>query len=470
MDKSFKKALEKAANLVKQKSKEVFRVVSHIDCDGICSSAIMISALKREGISFSISNIKQLTQENLNELSREEYNNIIFTDLGSGQIENISKTLKDKTIIILDHHQFETKLAIPDNILHINPLMFNYDFNDSSGSSVAYLFARQLNEKNKNLAHIAIIGSIGDVQENKGFTGINNEILHEAIENNLIELKVGLRMFGIQTKPIHKVLQYSLDPYIPGITGNELACLELLEKLQIPAKEDGEWRKIANLTEDETKKLVTEIILRRLGSEITPDDVLGNIYLLKDEENESLTKDAKEFSTLLNACGRLNKASLGIGTLLKNQDLRTKAINLVNDYKKEIINALNWFNKNRKSNSVIEDKGYVIINTEDNIRETIVGTLASMLSKSNLYAEGTIILALAHTLEGETKASLRISGFRKSEVNLKEIMSKITEKIGCSAGGHKFAAGCIIPQEKEAQFIGHAKSMLTLNETFIKGA
>lgn len=461
MNESLKEVLTKASEVIKQKSNEVFRIVSHIDCDGICSAAIITSAFKRENIKFSLSNIKQLTPEILNQLSKEEYKNIIFTDLGSGMLQQIANTLKDKTIIILDHHQFDTEINLPDNIYHINPLIFNYQYNDSSGSSIVYLFAKQLNEANKDLSHIPIIGSIGDIQENKGFTGLNDEILKDAVENNLIEIKVGLRMFGMQTKPIHKILQYSVDPYIPGITGNEMACIEFLEKLEIPIKEKGEFRKMINLTEEENKKLVTEIILRRLGSEEAPDDVLGNIYLLKKEETESPTKDAKEYSTLLNACGRLNQTSLGIGALLNDKNLKSKAIELLNTYKRELITTLDWFNNNRKSNLIIEGKGFVIINTEDNVRDTIVGTLTSMISKSNVYNDGTIILSLAHTLDGETKVSIRIAGFKNEDTDLKEIIEKIADKIGCSAGGHKFAAGCIIPQEKENVFIEHAKSILS---------
>ena len=63
--------------------------------------------------------------------------------------------------------------------------------------------------------------------------------------------------------------------------------------------------------EEEIKKLVSGIILRRL-SEDSPEDVLGDVYILNEEEKESPFRDAKEFSTLLNACGRLEKASLGM--------------------------------------------------------------------------------------------------------------------------------------------------------------
>jgi RecJ-like exonuclease len=304
-----------------------------------------------------------------------------------------------------------------------------------------------------------VIGAIGDMQESKGFIGLNNEILKDAIQSRKIEIKDGLRMFGMQTKPLHKVLEYSTDPYVPGVTGNEKGAIRFLGEIGIELKENGKYKKLIHLNQDDTKKLITGIILRRLGSEDKPEDVLGPIYLLTNEEEENPTKDAREFATLLNACGRLNKPSLGIGTCLGNVNIKNKAINLLIDYKKEIINALNWFYSHRNTGDVIEKKGYIIINAEDNIRDTLIGTLASMISKSNLYDNGTIILALAHTLEEDTKVSIRICG--NSSVDTREILNDILKVTGGIGGGHKGAAGGLILQEKEEEFIKTAEKILS---------
>ena len=268
-------------------------------------------------------------------------------------------------------------------------------------------------------------------------------------------------MFGSQTRPLYKVLEYSTDPYIPGITGNEQSAIEFLNEVGIDPN-----RKLIHLSETELKNLVAAIIIKRMGSEEEPEDVLGNIYLLKDEKEESPTKDLKEFSTLLNSCGRLNKPSLGIGACLNDEKSKKEAISLLMDYKKEIINSLNWFYKNKNSPSIIETPKLVIINAEQNIRDTIIGTVTSMISKSNLYKPGTILISLAHTLDADTKISIRISGYKiPKDVNLKEILGKITEKLGYTTGGHTFAAGSVIPQEKEREFIKIALENQT--ETYI---
>jgi len=431
------------------KYKGVVKLVSHYDTDGLTSLAILIEALKRQKIKFSASTVRQLNFKILKEIKSEGYHCIIFSDLGSGSLKDINKLFNEELIIILDHHIIDGETKF----LHFNPLKYEISSSDISGAGMSYLFVKALNENNKDLAHLAVIGAVGDVQDVNGFKGINKTILEDAVQSDKIEIRRGLRLFGSQTRPLHKILQFSTDPYIPGITGNESAAISFLTSLGIELKEDGKWKKLIHLNEDEMKKLVTAIILKRIGNEENPEDVLGSIYLLKDEPEESPTRDVREFSTLLNCCGRLNKPSLGIGVCLGNKFMREKAINLLNDYRMELIKGLDWFYRHRNTSHVIEYNNFVIINAEDNIRDTLVSTVSSIISKSNIYKEGTKILALAHTLDGNIKISFRISGF-DDEVDLRNYLSQIMSEINQDEfGGHRLACGGLIPLEKESIFI-----------------
>ncbi|MBU2639685.1 MAG: DHH family phosphoesterase [Nanoarchaeota archaeon] len=446
---SFFNSIKEAASQF-SKIKTPIRIISHLDTDGLSSASILIKTLTRLNKVFSLSIVKQLSPQVLNEFRNEEYENYVFLDLGSGHLKEINSVLKNRTIFILDHH---VPQDYKTNFTQINPHLHKLDGNkEISGAGITYLFSKAINPENKDLAYLAILGAIGDVQEDKdGFTGLNKDILQDAVSSGLLEVKKGLRMFGSQTRPLYKVLQYSTDPYIPGITGYEDLAREFLNNLRIDPN-----KKLIHLSEEEIKNLVSAIIVQRMGSETDPEDVLGNIYILNDKEEASPTRDLKEFSTLLNACGRLNRPSLAIGTCLNDIKSYEKALEISQKYKEEIIKSLNWFYKNKDSKSVIETPDLTIINAEDNIKDTIIGTMTSMISKSNVYPPETILLSLAHTLDNNTKISIRISGFKANDVDLREVLSKITEKIGCPAGGHKFAAGSLIPQEKEQEFINIA--------------
>ena len=156
----------------------------------------------------------------------------------------------------------------------------------------------------------------------------------------------------------------------------------------------------------------------------------------------------------------MGKASLGIGACLGDQKIKEKAIRSMDDYKKEIISAMRWFESNKGNGCVTYADGYIIINAKDQIMPTLIGTLASMISKSNGTKEGTFILSMAQILDGSTKISLRMAG-RNNNADLKNVMEKMIGGIsGCEVGGHQNAAGALIPTLKEAEFLETARNVL----------
>lgn len=456
---NFKDRIKEVSRRFKElNKKEAVRIISHLDADGISACSILIKAMNRDNRKYSVSIIQQLNIETLKELASENYKSFVFTDLGSGQIEFVREILKDRKVFILDHHKPGVDIAIEENLIHANPHLFDIDgTKEISGAGVVYFFARSLDEKNEDMAHIAVIGAIGDLQEENGFSKLNREILETAERLGKIKIKTGLRFFGAQTKPLYKLLEYSTDPYIPGVTGSETKAIHFLQQIGIDPKQENDWKKLNHLSEAEMKKLVTGIVMKRLN-EKKPEDVLGNIYILCEEQEESPLRDAREFSTLLNACGRLNKASLGVGACLGDKKAKIKAIKNLEEYKRQIIGAINWFDKNKNTQYVIKENGSLIINARDNILGTIAGTLASILAKSGEFEDGTMILSLAH-LDKNIKASLRVCGNSKA-ADLREIIKLIVEKTGGEAGGHYRAAGAIIPIEKEEEFINAAREIL----------
>jgi single-stranded-DNA-specific exonuclease len=448
------------------------RVVSHLDCDGISSASILIRALENENLSYELSIVQQLSADFLDELKEEKHKVIFFTDLGSGNIEVVAEKLKDKVVFVLDHHKVSCEENFP-NIHHANPHLFGINGDkEISGAGTVFLFCKELNEKNKMMAHIAVIGAIGDVQENKGFIGLNSEILKIAEENGLIKAKKGLRIFG-RSRQLHKMLEYSSDIFIPGVTGSESGAIQLLHQAGInPMNENGngnnsDFKRLIDLSEEEEKRLAAAIIMRRLN-EKNPEDIFGFNYSLPNERYDNL-RDAKEFATLLNSAGRLGNASIGIGVCLGNEEMKKKAISGLSDYKKEIVSAMNWFNDNKTNNKdIVEENGYVIINAKENIRSTIAGTLASIISKSNNYRSGKLILSMAKSEDG-IKISLRING--NHEVDLKEVLKEIVDKTGYGeTGGHKNAAGAMIPHSKENDFLINAKKILEEKSQILKNS
>src|SRR3989344_3621855 len=182
---AFEKQVEEVVKRFKELKNEPVRIISHLDADGISAASILIYALVNENIKFSLSIVKQLSQSVLNELSLEPYQTFIFTDLGSGYLSYIEQALSNKTIFIFDHHKPENKKT---SIIHLNPHLAGIDGStEISGSGVVYLFAKRLNSKNQEMAHIALIGAIGDSQVNGDhLSSFNQKILDDAVTLNKI--------------------------------------------------------------------------------------------------------------------------------------------------------------------------------------------------------------------------------------------------------------------------------------------
>ncbi len=460
------KEAKKGAEIIKNFSSEI-RIISHYDADGICSAAILVKALKREGKDFHLSLVKQLSENIIKELSEERRGLIIFTDTGSGYLNSIQKyLLKNSKVIICDHHQV-SDLIEDENLIHINPVIFDITEN-VSGSGVTYILARALNQENKDLSQLAIIGAVGDSQIESigpdwGLFGLNKEILKEAVESNMIKVKKGLRLWGMYTRPIHKALEYSVNPYINGISESESGSVQFLKELGIKLKkEDGSWRTLADLSENEQRKLADGIIIERIrDNHPHPEWIFGDIYELLDKEGEF--KDANEFATILNACGKLKMGYLGIALCLNDPNSFSRAREILENYRKEIASAINWIYENKENKKVIrETEKAIYILAGSKISEHLISNIVSIINKSKIFDSKKPIFGFADSEEG-VKLSARVNDdLVKDGFNLKDIVSKAAKEFGGEGGGHSAASGATIPKGKEEEFINFIENLLQL--------
>jgi len=430
-----------AERFLEELEKDKFvEIISHFDTDGITAAAIMTKTLKRLDKKFHVSIVKQLDQEYLDELINKEIEILLFLDLGSSYIESL-KEFKIP-IFILDHHE------IPENSSFSNINIINcHNFDEEiSGAGIAYLFSKSINEKNKDLASLAVLGMVGDMID-QDINKLNNIILKDAE----IIVRKGPLIFS-STRSLHKALEFSHSIFIPGVTGSPKGVSEILRETEIKIKNNDRYRTLLDLTNEETSRLVTEIILRR--NDKNPESILGNIYLLKFFNHQ---EDARELSTLINACGRLGHAGVAIALCLGCHKAKESAEEIYNTYKHKIINALKWVSANKK----IEGQGYIIINAKKEIDDSIIGTVTSIIASSSMHPKGTLIVGMSKRSDEKIKVSMRVAG-KSSDVNVYEILSRICPSLNIEYGGHPNAGGCIFPEEKENEFIEALEKELSI--------
>jgi len=417
--------------LESSKNKHV-TIISHYDTDGITSAAIMTRALARLKKRFSVKIVKHLEPELLKELNGDL---ILFLDLGSSFLERLSHL--NKEIIVIDHHEIPSK--IPENLTVVNPRIYGEE--EISAAGLTYLFCKELDEKNKDLANLAVIGMVGDML-GREIGKLNNDILKDAE----IKVKKGLLIYPA-TRPIHKTLEFSSGFYIPGVTGNSRGVFELLNDAGIK-KENGAFKSIIDLNDEEMTRLITAVLLRKQDTV----DLVGNIYLVKIFNK---LEDARELSAMINACSRLGNSETALALCLNNKDAREKAEGIYAKYKQHIIQALKYVEENK-----IEGKGYVIINAKNIIKDTIIGTISSIIASSHLYSNGTVIVGLAYDND-KIKVSARVCG--REGRNVREMLESATKEIPeAECGGHPMAAGCLINKAVEQEFINKVVKALEI--------
>jgi len=437
---SIKNSLDKIDKLSKTKQ---IKIISHYDSDGITSAAIIARAFHRWNKKFSLQIVKSLEEEFIKKLPEDQI--LIFLDLASGSLNYLKE--KKTEIFIFDHHEIIQE--IPSNVTIINPLIGNKEL--ISGAGIAYLVAKTISKQNTDLAHLAVIGMVGDVLE-KNYDKIYDEILKDAET----VIKKGLLIYP-STRPLDKTLEYSSNPYIPGVTGSYRGALELVKEANIP-KVEGKFKPIYELTEEEMGNLITSIMLRYSGSK-NPSELIGNLFLVKFFNK---LEDARELSALINSCSRMDYSNIALGLCLGNKNSKHEAEKIYIEYKQHLVSALKYIPESEK----ISGKNYTIINAKNNIKDTIIGTVASIISNSPNYAEGTMIIALAYN-ENKIKVSARLAG-RNGQTNVREILNRVVVPLGGEVGGHPKAAGCLISKEQETIFIQELRKVLEITQKINK--
>lgn len=444
-----------------------FLIASHFDADGLSAASILGKALIRTNASIHIKILEKLNKDIIDELSKIKADFLIFSDIGSGYFSILPEAIGSRKALVLDHHPPESIETIPDNILHINPHLHQIDgTTEISGSGISYFVAKSINEKNVDLSALAIVGALGDIQD-KGdkhsLFSLNGKIVEDGVNANYVKVEKDLIFFGRETRPIHKAIAYTTNPFLPGLSGEEDKCLALLKSAEISLKDGDKWRSVVDLSQKEKQALLSKIIeylsSKGFSGNVTLD-LIGNAYTLLKEEKWTPSRDAREFASLLNACGRMRKSSLAVAFCLGERNGVAEDIkNILSEYRQTLANLMNLINENKDK---VEDKGKVfVIHGEDIINENMTGAISTILSLSNQNIE-RVTLVLTNTQENTIKISGRASRLILDKgIHLGKILQILAEKYEGIGGGHDVAAGAEIPMENKTNFLKEFNEMIS---------
>ena len=436
------------------KAKKSISVTTHIDCDGLTSGSIITKALIRAGANCTVRTSKEFSKKVVESFKTDSRDFHIVTDLGGGFANELDQTLGENWIV-LDHHQISEEEMDNQNV--INAWKYGIDGGvEICAGGMAYLASMALDERNSDLSAIAVVSALGDRQdqgERKSFTGKNFEIANIAKDEGLVDIDLDLLLVGRETRSLPDALAFTSQPFIEGLTWNRDACLSLLNSSGIKLKEEGRWRVPAELNEDEKKQVIEAITKFTSGKNATEimSELIGYTYTFPREDKRSFLRDAREFSTMLNSCGRINRSGVGMAVCMgdRNKILR-EGETILTEYRKMIREYMNILTNERWR--ISESDTCIMVNGEDIVPETMTGTISSLIAGSPKNS-GKIVILRTKGEENTIKFSSRKSFGCKSDINLSELMRTGAEKFNGIGGGHNAAAGAKITKDKLDEFL-----------------
>ena len=455
---SFSEDIRAAADAVRS-CREV-TIISHIDADGISSEAILAMALSREGIHVSTTFVRQLDPLTLDQVP-DDSSLKIFSDLGSGQQQMLmEKGLDPSKTIIIDHHVSQPA-DHGDPFIEVNCL--NHGHEKMSAAGVSYLVAREIDSINTDLAKLAVIGNVGDMmdREHLRLTGPAREILLDGIRHGTVELwERDLNIYGISTRPLPQSLAYSDDMDIPGVSRDIDGAAKFLERIGITPLQPNRWPVWEDLSFDQKQLVCSAVIEQMVAHGKDTSRLFSDHYLFPDEDwHHAPLRNASEFATMLNSCGRWQRPELG-GAICRGDRVEAyrEAEHMLRNHRSKIREVMMYIT----DTGVSELSHMLHIHVGGRFPDTIVGIGAGM-ALSRLNPEKPILIMCEDSLDPSmTKISMRTRPeVVKKGVDLQLALAQACEgREGCSGGGHRIAAGAFIPRDHERAFIEDVNRIL----------
>ncbi len=434
----FSDSLKHALKMVNSASQ--LRVVSHYDADGLSAAAVMTIALSRGQKRFHLTIRKGLEPGDIDIISKEGNEAILFLDMGSGQVEALEQ-LEARTAA-LDHHK---PIRKSKKVVQANPHFHGIDgMTEASAATISFLLAIMMDPCNWDLSPIAIAGIIGDRQHMGGMKGINQQILDSAIEKGFVAVQKGLNLNGLT---IADAIADSVDPFFVGLSGRRDNVLAFLDSMRLPPDTP-----MGSLDEVYRRKLTSMLSLRLMGQGCRPETVeelVTDIHWIP-----ALNLSASDLADLLNACGRMDHEGLGIAVCMGDQEALKLAGELRREYNKKIMEKLVSIEGEGASQM---DHIQFLTASEPSLAGAECG-----LAMQYILDQSKPTIALS-VVDGKLKVSSRGTKYLVSKgLDLSAALKKAAEKFGGVGGGHAVAAGATVPEGKDIEFLKAVDEVVAL--------
>ncbi|TMA01670.1 MAG: DHH family phosphoesterase, partial [Methanobacteriota archaeon] len=243
------------------------------------------------------------------------------------------------------------------------------------------------------------------------------------------------------------------DPWIPRLSGKEEACIAFLLELGIDLKVEDHWRSWSDLERGDKQRVVSALVSHMLerGCGIKEVERLaGETYTLSREPAGSPTRDAKEFGTLMNACGRYDQPEVGYRVCRGDrEEYLAQALRLLRGHREYLMDSMEAI----EEAGITQMESVQYFHAADRIRDTVVGIAASMVLNREGASKDLPIIAFAQAEDGIKVSARTTRELVARGLDLAAVMQAASLAVGGQGGGHHGAAGATIPPGTEEKFL-----------------
>lgn len=224
---------------------------------------------------------------------------------------------------------------------------------------------------------------------------LNQEIVNDAIMQEILDDKPAAELFSALQIPINKLIEQTYECYIPDVTGSSVSAVNLLQEANIQ-KPSTLWQKYHELRHEEKERLA-EAISKKRGVQ---KQTLYKQYYRWLKYWSGKTVD--EVAGVIHACITLQKPAIAYGYCLQHPQSEEQAQQSLSEYHQQLIAAVHWYEDESKRKTLLQkEKACVIVRWYD-LQEAFIKEVADLFFRMEKDpAMFSIIFILRGTLEGK---------------------------------------------------------------------
>jgi len=420
---------------------QVIQIAYNKDADSIVASCIFARCffdMEMPCTLFALDN-------SLDQLSRRNTNPTIVIGMDIKLITNF--TPKNKLFLFIRDREDYT-----DNeyIKIIDYSSFGYNDRNANLSCLAYFVCSVFAPNLEYIITMPLL-SLHSQHLYSDYEGLFEIISEDALEGEVIKVTKSMSLLGSSLFSISEILEYSTNPFFPGLSCNSKSLLKTLSKTSINLEAKDGIRHINSLQEEEVKELNSLLILNQASNRSHLEEefiFIKSKTIFKAESKVSILYNSWDFGVAVQDAINRERYNLIIKVLLGNRS-------------KNLIDLQKMFIQERKAISlsmqIISERLEEIIelkNMRYYIGDNKVSWYNAKQTATTCLANGLVTSDLPFAIAAPYKSNIMSIGLKASKNheigNIKEICEDVVNqrKISTVISGGKYSAQFTIPKEE----------------------